>query len=76
MQDILLSTPCQDWPFDAELLRRYDRPGPRYTSYPTAPNFHSGFGAPEYARVATDSNVGAFSRQLSLDADSRDCRNP
>src|SRR5690606_25935359 len=25
--------------FNADLLRRYDRPGPRYTSYPTAPNF-------------------------------------
>ena len=25
--------------FDAELLRRYDKPGPRYTSYPTAPAF-------------------------------------
>ena len=25
------------------LLQRYDRPGPRYTSYPTAPHF-----APEY----------------------------
>ena len=25
------------------LLRRYDRPGPRYTSYPTAPHFRSGF---------------------------------
>jgi len=22
--------------FDADLLRRYDRPGPRYTSYPSA----------------------------------------
>ena len=76
MEDILLSTPCQDWPFDAELLRRYDRPGPRYTSYPTAPNFHSGFAAPEYARVATDSNVGAFSRQLSLYAHIPYCRNP
>jgi oxygen-independent coproporphyrinogen-3 oxidase len=31
-------------PFDAELLRRYDKPGPRYTSYPTAPQFHAGFG--------------------------------
>ena len=27
--------------FDADLLRRYDRPGPRYTSYPTAPRFHA-----------------------------------
>ena len=27
-----------------ELLRRYDKPGPRYTSYPTAVEFHDGFG--------------------------------
>ena len=26
-----------------DLLRRYDRPGPRYTSYPTAVEFHDGF---------------------------------
>jgi len=32
-----------------ELLARYDRPGPRYTSYPTAPQFHDGFGATDYA---------------------------
>ena len=31
-----------------ELLRRYDRPGPRYTSYPTAVEFHPGIGAAEY----------------------------
>ena len=29
--------------FDPELLRRYDRPGPRYTSYPTAPQFTPAF---------------------------------
>ena len=71
-----LPTPGRDWPFDAELLRRHDRPGPRYTSYPTAPNFHSGFAAHEYARVATDSNVGAFSRQLSLYVHIPFCRTP
>jgi len=32
-----------------DLLRRYDRPGPRYTSYPTAVEFHDGFGADSYA---------------------------
>lgn len=32
----------------AELLVRYDRPGPRYTSYPTAVEFHSGFTQAEY----------------------------
>lgn len=27
---------------DVDLLKKYDRPGPRYTSYPTAPYFHEG----------------------------------
>ena len=29
--------------FDQELINRYDRPGPRYTSYPTAVEFHNEF---------------------------------
>ena len=33
----------------AELLARYDRPGPRYTSYPTAVEFHDGVTADVYA---------------------------
>ncbi|SFM32960.1 oxygen-independent coproporphyrinogen III oxidase [Halopseudomonas yangmingensis] len=28
--------------WDAELIRRYDKAGPRYTSYPTAVQFHDG----------------------------------
>ena len=37
----------------AELLARYDRPGPRYTSYPTAVEFHAGFTEADYrARLA------------------------
>ena len=31
-----------------DLLRRYDRPGPRYTSYPTAVEFHDGFDEAAY----------------------------
>jgi oxygen-independent coproporphyrinogen-3 oxidase len=31
-----------------ELLARHDRPGPRYTSYPTAIEFHAGYGEAEY----------------------------
>ncbi len=31
-----------------ELLAKYDRPGPRYTSYPTAPHFNEGFDEAEY----------------------------
>ncbi len=34
--------------FDEELLRRYDIAGPRYTSYPTAVQFHPGFDAAAY----------------------------
>ena len=32
----------------AELIARYDRPGPRYTSYPTAVEFHAGVTADVY----------------------------
>ena len=33
---------------DLDLVRKYDKPGPRYTSYPTAPQFHEGFKADNY----------------------------
>src|SRR5574342_1049536 len=41
-----------------ELLQKYDRPGPRYTSYPTAPQFSEAFGAAEFQQeiVASNSN--------------------
>ena len=35
-------------PLSMELLSRYDRPGPRYTSYPTAVEFHERFDAAAY----------------------------
>ena len=35
--------------FDRGLVRRYDGPGPRYTSYPPAPAFHDSFGPAEHA---------------------------
>lgn len=34
-----------------ELIARYDRPGPRYTSYPTAPQFSTSFTAADYRRA-------------------------
>lgn len=42
--------------FDPELIKRYDKSGPRYTSYPTAVQFHDGFGADDYRRYAEESN--------------------
>jgi oxygen-independent coproporphyrinogen-3 oxidase len=45
-----------DWTVTAELLERYDRPGPRYTSYPTAVEFHPGVDAEEYDRRLRTAN--------------------
>lgn len=43
----------------AELLARHDRPGPRYTSYPTAVEFHEGITADDYAaRLAAADGLG------------------
>ena len=43
----------------AELLARHDRPGPRYTSYPTAVEFHEGFGPLDYAERVADAATRA-----------------
>ncbi len=53
-------------PFNAELLRRYDRPGPRYTSYPTAPQFSNAFGEAQLREAAAASNGDPIPRRLSL----------
>jgi oxygen-independent coproporphyrinogen III oxidase len=37
-----------------ELLRKYDRPGPRYTSYPTAPSWTDDYDADKYERALRD----------------------
>lgn len=50
--------------FDTELIRKYDKAGPRYTSYPTAVQFHDGFGEQEYRSQALAGN--AAGRPLSL----------
>jgi oxygen-independent coproporphyrinogen-3 oxidase len=50
--------------FDAELIARYDGRGPRYTSYPTAPQFTGAFTANDYRDFAQRSN--ATNTPLSL----------
>ncbi|MHB1144344.1 MAG: oxygen-independent coproporphyrinogen III oxidase [Thiobacillus sp.] len=46
-----------------DLLRKYSVPGPRYTSYPTAPYFHTGFGEADWAEALA---APAPDRGLSL----------
>jgi oxygen-independent coproporphyrinogen-3 oxidase len=52
--------------FDADLLRRYDRPGPRYTSYPTAPQFGGEFDEAALRESIRRSNADPIPRRLSL----------
>lgn len=60
--------------FDPELLRRYDRPGPRYTSYPTAPQFTASFGAAQLREHIQRSN--ALGQALSIYAHMPFCASP
>ena len=41
----------------ADLLSRYDRPGPRYTSYPTAVEFHDGITHDDYVKCLAAANA-------------------
>ncbi|KTT15180.1 oxygen-independent coproporphyrinogen III oxidase [Pseudacidovorax intermedius] len=50
----------------ASLLRRFDVPGPRYTSYPTADRFVEAFGAEEHAQALRQRRDAAGPRALPL----------
>jgi oxygen-independent coproporphyrinogen-3 oxidase len=52
--------------FDPGLIARYDVSGPRYTSYPAAPQFHAGFGEAQLRAAALASNEDPIPRPLSL----------
>jgi oxygen-independent coproporphyrinogen-3 oxidase len=52
--------------FNPELVQRYNIAGPRYTSYPTALQFHEGFDAEYYRRYVTESNDELIPSPLSL----------
>jgi len=49
-----------------ELLRKFDTPGPRYTSYPTADRFAEQFGPADAARVLEARSRAGSSAPLSL----------
>jgi oxygen-independent coproporphyrinogen-3 oxidase len=53
-------------PFQAELINRYDRPGPRYTSYPPATQFNDRVTESDYCRWARLSNEEPIPKPLSI----------
>ncbi|MBF4207324.1 oxygen-independent coproporphyrinogen III oxidase [Pseudomonas donghuensis] len=51
--------------FNRALVQKYDRPGPRYTSYPTAPQFHPAFALDDYLQAVQASNQAPMAKPLS-----------
>jgi oxygen-independent coproporphyrinogen III oxidase len=53
--------------FDSELISRYARSAPRYTSYPSTARFHTGFDVAAYRRAALLSNAPTPMKPLAAD---------
>ena len=51
---------------DIDLIKKYDTPGPRYTSYPTAPHFNESFTHKDYLKEIKNTNRGRNLPDLSL----------
>ena len=58
--------PASDLVIDPVLIRKYDTPGPRYTSYPTADRFVEAFGETELRQWLGRRCIGGITRPLSL----------
>ena len=52
--------------FDLDKFKKYDKPGPRYTSYPTAPHFSDEFTEKEFLKETAETNKGENLPDLSL----------
>lgn len=51
---------------DVDILKKYTKAGPRYTSYPTAPVFSEEFGENDYKRIIELTNKAEKPADLSL----------
>lgn len=51
---------------DEQLLQRFDVPGPRYTSYPTADRFVEAFTEKDYVQALEQRRAGSLALPLSL----------
>lgn len=51
---------------DVDILKKFNQPGPRYTSYPTAPVFSEDFTADEFLAEIVETNKRPAATDLSL----------
>jgi oxygen-independent coproporphyrinogen III oxidase len=51
---------------DVDILKKFNQPGPRYTSYPTAPVFSDKFTAEDFKREIIETNAETNPTDLSL----------
>ncbi|HPR65047.1 MAG TPA: oxygen-independent coproporphyrinogen III oxidase [Thermoanaerobaculia bacterium] len=61
-----METRWQKPEFNFDLILKYDKPGPRYTSYPTAPNFTTAYNSDTHRKTILTSQENDPSRPLSL----------
>ena len=66
MEQFNINVPGETLNITAEILDRYNVPGPRYTSYPTAPEWVDSFGVEDYTRAVQESNNARPLRPISL----------
>ncbi|UOO77424.1 oxygen-independent coproporphyrinogen III oxidase [Neisseria sp. Dent CA1/247] len=66
MNTINIAIAGQSPEFDRNLIASLPSSGPRYTSYPTADRFHSGFDAQEYIHSLDMRQAGSPNQPLSL----------
>ena len=61
-----MNYPSSDMVVDPALIRKYDKSGPRYTSYPSADHFVEAFGEKNYLHWLANRNIGGIQQPLSL----------
>jgi len=62
----LISSVAKQLAFDPNLIRKYDRNGPRYTSYPTADRFIEAYDGDAVKHALATRKIGGQTRPLSL----------
>jgi oxygen-independent coproporphyrinogen-3 oxidase len=62
----VITSPAASVSFDADLIRKYDTSGPRYTSYPTADRFTEAFTAEHLVAALLARKENGSPRPLSL----------